>query len=128
MPEAGRFEQLWARQESADLFEVSCIPFFVHNLALGDVVRTDTEGERAYVIREVVRPSGRWTFRVWLGESAEDRLSVEVEMLALGTLTEWSSRNLLALDAESEALAQRTADALAEGERTGRWVYETGRL
>ena len=49
-------------------------------------------------------------------------------MLRLGTLTEWSSPNLLALDAESEALAQHVADALAEGERTGRWVYETGRL
>ena len=51
LPEAGRFEQLWARQESADLFEICCIPFFVHKLALGDVVRTDTEGENAYVIK-----------------------------------------------------------------------------
>ena len=128
LPGAGRFEQLWARQEGADLFELCCIPFFVHNLALGDVVRTDADDEKAHVIKGVVRPSGRWTFRVWLGDSAEDRLSVETEMLALGMLTEWSSPNLLAVDAETDALAQRLADALAEGERMGRWVYETGRL
>ena len=128
LPETGRFEQLWARQESADLFEVCCIPFFEHNLALGDVVRTGAEGEKAYVMKDVVRPSGRWTFRVWLGESPEDRLGVEAEMFALGTLTEWFSPNLLAVDAETETLAQRLADALADGERRGRWVYETGRL
>jgi hypothetical protein len=128
LPEAGRYEQLWARQQSDTLFEVCCIPFFVYNLSLGDVVRTEASGERAYVVAEVVQPSGRWTFRVWLGGSTEDPAGVETELVSMGALTEWSSRNLLAVDAANAALAQRLADALADGEREGRWVYETGRV
>ncbi len=128
LPEHHTYEQLWARQEGDDLFELCCIPFFAHDMSLGDLVRTETREERAYLISEVVRPSGRWTFRVWLGKSREDRLTVEDEFVTVGALTEWSSENLLALDVPNESQAQALADVLAEGERTGRWLYETGRL
>lgn len=128
LPEPGRYEQLWARQHSDTVFEICCIPFFVHNLSLGDLVRTEASGERAYIVSEVVEPSGRWTFRVWLGDSDEDPATVEAELVEMGAVTEWSSRNLLAVDAANDALAQQVADALAVGERTGRWIYETGRV
>lgn len=35
---------------------------------------------------------------------------------------------LAADNAANGALAQQVADALAVGERTGRWIYETGRM
>ncbi len=44
-----------------------------------------------------------------------------------GWLFEWSSRNLLAIDAEDEPSAQALADLLAEREARGALVYETGR-
>lgn len=122
------FEQMWAHQEAEDVFEICCIPFFAHNLSLGDAVRTETRDGRTHQIAEVVRPSGRWTFRLWLGKSSEDPLQVEAEMVGLGALTEWSSEKLLAVDASDEALAQVVADELARGERAGRWIYEAGRL
>lgn len=128
LPEPHRYEQMWARQEAHDLFELCCIPFFAHDLALGDVVRTETRSGRTHLIGHVVKPSGRWTFRVWLGQSEEDPRSVEAQMRGLGALIEWSSQNLLGVDASDEAHAQRVADALMEGERAGRWLYETGRL
>lgn len=127
LPEHHTYEQMWARQEADDLFELCCIPFFAHNLSLGDVVRTETRDGRSYLITEVVRPSGRWTFRVWLGKSTEDRLDVEAEFVAMGALTEWSSQHLLALDVPDEVQAQVLADVLAEGDRKRRWIYETGR-
>ncbi|NOV98762.1 hypothetical protein HDG69_003357 [Isoptericola halotolerans] len=38
LPEQGRYEQLWCRQVSDDTFEVCCIPFFLYDVALGDLV------------------------------------------------------------------------------------------
>jgi hypothetical protein len=47
LPEADRpkrFEQLWARQLAEREFELCCIPFFIYDVALGDVVRTSPSG------------------------------------------------------------------------------------
>src|SRR5947209_2116831 len=43
-----RTEQLWARQVDEHRFEVCCIPFFVYDVALGDVVVTSPKGDRKY--------------------------------------------------------------------------------
>jgi hypothetical protein len=40
---------------------------------------------------------------------------------------EWSSRNLLAVDASDTALAQQVANALRAREQSGHLIYETGR-
>lgn len=54
-------EQLWGRQIDEYRFEVCCVPFFVSDFALGDVVETDG----SCVVTAVVQPSGRYVFRVW---------------------------------------------------------------
>ena len=59
-----RFEQLFTRKLAKDLFEICCIPFFLYDVALGDVVRTLLEGDRKYVVDRVVEASGRYVFRV----------------------------------------------------------------
>ena len=122
-----RFEQLWARQLDDNRFEVCCIPFFVFNLALGDVVVTSPKGGLKYVVEEVVEPSGRYVFRVWFGNSLQPPDEVANELRALGSLIEWSSRNLLAVDTADSARAQQVADFLIEREKAGLLVYETGR-
>jgi hypothetical protein len=122
-----RFEQLYVRRVGDDRFEVCCIPFALYDVALGDIVVTAPRGDRKYVVREVVSPSGRYVFRVWFGESFHPRDEVAQELEALGSLTEWSSRNLLAVDAVDLEHAQMVADFLAESEKAGRLVYETGR-
>jgi len=116
-------EQLWGRQIDAFRFEICCIPFFVSDLALGDIVETDD----SYLVSRVVQPSGRYVFRIWFGESFQPRDEVVNELTALGALTEWSSPNLLGVDATDRKHAQVIADFLDARERAGQLLYETGR-
>lgn len=122
-----RFEQLWTRQLGDDEFEICCIPFFLYDVALGDVVSTSPRDGRGYVLERVVRPSGRYVFRIWFGESFHPRESVARELQDLGALVEWSSVNLLAVDAENEKRAQAVADYLDAREKKGELMFETGR-
>lgn len=122
-----RFEQLFARQVGEDRFEICCIPFFLYDVALGDVVTTSSKDDRQYVVTGVAEPSGRYVFRVWFGETLHPPDEVADELKALGALFEWSSRNLLAVDAVDQEHAQKVADFLAEREKAGQLVYETGR-
>jgi Domain of unknown function (DUF4265) len=122
-----RFEQLWARQLAENEFEVCCIPFFLYDVALGDVVRTAPHDDQRYVVDSVIRPAGRFVFRVWFGESFQPREPIIAELHGLGALTERSSVNLLAVDAADDEQAQRVANYLATSERRGDLRYETGR-
>jgi hypothetical protein len=91
------------------------------------VVGTSPRSDRQYVVEKVAEPSGRYVFRVWFGDSFQPRDEIAEELKALGSLLEWSSLNLLAVDAVNQEHAQLVADLLAEREKTGQLVYETGR-
>ena len=121
--EGDRVEQLWVRQVDDYRFELCCIPFFLYDVALGDVVETDVD----YRLSGVLVPSGRFVFRVWFGESFHPRQEIAEELVALGALVEWSSVNMFAVDAADEAHAQRIADVLFAHEQAGSLIYETGR-
>jgi hypothetical protein len=122
-----RFEQLFSRQIGDDLFEICCIPFFLYNVALGDVVVTSPIDGHNHVVKEVVETSGRYVFRVWFGESFQPRDEIAEQLKGLGSQFEWSSRNLLAVDAVDEEHAQLVAEFLAQQQKLGRLLYETGR-
>ena len=101
LPEQGRTEQLWARQLDEHRFELCCIPFFLYGVALGDIVAADAN----YGVQRVLQPSGRYVFRAWFGESSLSqpaRQRIAGDLTELGALLEWSSGNLLAIDAENE--------------------------
>lgn len=122
-----RFEQLWVRQLAEERFEVCCIPFFLFDVALGDVVETKGRGDRKYVFERVVKSSGRYVFRVWFGDSYYPREGIAEKLQELGALLEWSSVNLLAVDSINSEHAQQIADFLQEQEHLDNLVYETGR-
>lgn len=124
-----RYEQLWARKLNENRFEICCIPVFAYDLALGDEVVTRSEAERLHVVDKVVKPSGRFAFRVWFGDSSNPAVRNEViERLGkLGALFEWYSQNLLAVDAENQEFAQAVADFLKGQEDLQQLNYETGR-
>jgi len=106
-------EQLWARQTADFEFEICCIPFFAHHLALGDIVETDD----SYLVKGVRQPSGRSVFRVWLGDSSLPREDFAREVEEHGGLLEWSSVNLVAIDVADAAAAQELADFLQDREK-----------
>ena len=122
-----QFEQLWSRQLTEDEFEICCIPFFLYDLALGDVVRTAPKGGRRYVLDRVIKPSRRYTFRVWFGQSFQPRDEIASDLVRMGSLVEWSSRNLIAVDAVDDMQAQRVADYLWDHEQKDGLLFETGR-
>jgi len=121
-------EQLWARKIDDSHFELCCIPFFTYHLALGDVVRTELRGDRRYTIAEVTQPSGRFVFRVWFGRGEEPRSDVLKRLEALGGLLEWSSNNLVAVDASDASVAQLIADFLTRCAASDQLIYEPGKI
>lgn len=119
-----RFEQLWTRQLAEDRFEVCCIPFFVLGLALGDVVATSPMEDMKYVVDRVVARSGRHVYRVRFSPSFQPRDEAAAELEALGSLIEWSSRDLLAVDASDSERARVVADVLMKHEMEGHLTHQ----
>lgn len=118
-----QWEQLWGHEVGPQRCVVCCIPFFLHNVALGDEVEIDAN----FVFQRVVQPSGQVTFRVWFeGQGISKRQDLVHEIEAMKPLMEWSSHNLLALSL-TEAEAQQMADYLQLRENEGLLQYETGR-
>jgi len=115
-------EQLWARHLDGNRYQVCCIPFFIYDLALGDLVETDSE----HVVKRVLEKSGRLVFRVWFSPAHQSSPDIVEALEQLGSLLEWSSRGLLAVDAANEVQGQRISGFLATQERMGRLTYETG--
>lgn len=127
LPEDDRFEQLWCYQITEGVFEVCCIPFFLYDVALGDVVETAPRGDRKYVLRRVSAKSGRYVFRAFF-QPDQYRFRAEAidALTSLGALIEWSSPSLLAVDARDATLAKRIADLLHDEQQLDHLVYETG--
>lgn len=119
------WEQLWAIRLGDRRFCIGCIPFFAFDLALGDEVETDDN----YVVQQVIKPSGQYTFRIWFGNTTYPEIKDEVltHMDNLAAQVEWSSDNLLAISAHDAVQAQQVADYLHAQQITGSLTYETGR-
>lgn len=116
-------EQLWARQVAEDLYELCCIPFFAFDLAMGDVVEVDAN----HRITRVVRPSGRYVFRVRLGTSAHALADTIDRLEEAGGLLEWSGMSMIAVDARDAMHAQEVVDFLTERQDAGHLTYDVGR-
>ena len=116
-------EQLWGRQVAEDLYELCCIPFFALDLAMGDVVEVDAN----HRITRVVRPSGRYVFRVQLGSSAHALADTIDALEDAGGLLEWSGMSMIAVDARDATHAGEIADFLGERRDAGHLTYELGR-
>lgn len=131
LPEASRpkrYEQLFVLRVGEDRFEVCCEPFFLYDVALGDIVQTTDAPGAMFLVSGVRELSGRFVFRAWFGSvPGHPHHEIASDLAKLGALMEWASTNLLAIDAPNEEHAQRIADYLAEQQKAGLLTYETGR-
>jgi hypothetical protein len=128
LSETGHFEQLWTKKMGCNQYEICCIPFFIYDVALGDLVDTAPQDGWQYLFRRVVKRSGRHVFRAFFDVSRYQHREATVrELHTLGAQVEWSSSGLLAIDARDQAQAQQVADYLQDREGRQWLVYETGR-
>lgn len=128
LPEEGHYEQLWTSQVEANRFRLCCIPFFLYDVALGDLVDTSAHEGREYVLRNVVESSGRYVFRAFFKRQQyrfRDETVAGAE--ALGAVYEWSSPGLVAL--MSRILQSRSVSGLSyRAKRASRsWSSRPGR-
>jgi hypothetical protein len=120
----GFFEELPTRRLSENLHEICAIPLFARNLALGDVVSTTVDELERLVAITVVKRSGRYDYRIWLGkipqlERIDLRHHIVDRLTQLGCLLERYSDSLLGIDAPDREVARKTVDFLLEHEPSG---------
>jgi hypothetical protein len=116
-------EQLWARNLGGNRFEICCIPFILYGLALGDIVEADEHSE----LTGVIKNSNRSVFRARFGNSAYPRDEIEQGVSELGALVEWSSDDLLAVDAADADTAAAIFAYLEQHQNDGHLMVETGK-
>jgi hypothetical protein len=118
----GDLEQLWAREITETTFMICCIPLFIYNVALGDIVEAvDNQ------VTRVVKPSGRYVLRVWLPEKDQALMNrIKVGVGHRGGFWEHSSDQLLGVDAPDAAVATEVRAWLEELQAEGLIEYETG--
>jgi hypothetical protein len=120
------WEALWCKRKAKDRVEVCCIPFFVYNLSLGDIILVDQNQH----MKKVIKESGHYTFRVWFGDSKDENIREDVikGVTEKGCGFEWSTNNLLAIDTPTLRHAQDIAHFLKEKMDQGSLIYETGKV
>ena len=124
LEEKNESEQLWCRALGDDKFEVCCIPFYLYNVALGDIVLAPD-----FHFQRVVVPSGRYVFRVFMREDQYGvRESLVAELEKVSALTEWYSAGLMSIDAPDLEQAETISTWLQDCERRGLLFYETGKI
>ena len=54
-------EELWVAKHSDELFEICCVPFFIYDVNLGDIIKI-VPHENKNLVLGVQTPSGHHTF------------------------------------------------------------------
>lgn len=116
-------ETLWAIKVGEGLFKIDNIPFFVTEIAVGDVVSAEREdGMLRY--KEVVQPSGHSTYRV-IVYNHDEVSAVHGTFKQMGCSTEQSHlRGLIAIDVPPSIARDELKRVLEAGREQDRWDYE----
>lgn len=121
-------ERLWAASVGEGLVRIDNVPFFVPNLAWGDIVRTMTEPDGEIWASERVEWSGRCTIRVIPfaeGPLTGSRQAVLDTFAPMGVGGEGIERfGIVALDVPADADLPGVLRLLRQGAREGWWDYE----
>jgi hypothetical protein len=116
-------ETLWAVRVGDGLFQIDNIPFFVHGIAVNDIVSAAPE-EGVFRYKEVVQPSGHGTIRLIVSETS-DVQAVRDLFRQLGCSSELSHLpRLIAVDVPPSVPLQELKKVLDAGQEQDRWGYE----
>jgi len=116
-------ETMWVIRRG-DGYEIDNIPFYVKELALGDVVdaRPDASGILWY--SKLIRPSGHSTIHLWFSNEKEVE-SAREELRQMGCASEVSDLpRLVAVDVPPDVPYEKVKTFLEQGENAGRFEYQ----
>lgn len=111
----------------ADSYRLVETPFFVRNVAVGDVVRAAAGADGIRWVDERESWSGHQTLRVTPTGAASPATCAEVmkELTALGVgVDELEEYALVAVDVPPEVPPGPVRDLLERGRADGRWIFE----
>ena len=122
--EGGReTETLWAIRRD-DGYELDNIPFYVQELALGDIVAAHPDERGALWFSGLVRPSGHSTLHLWFAHE-KDVEPVRAALRQMGCPSEVSDLpRLVAVDVPPEVLYEKVKEFLDGGESSGQFEYQ----
>ena len=121
-------ESLWARPLGDDLYQLDNVPFYAYGLNYGDVVRaTEDAPNLKPEIREVARPSGHQTIRVFFetGVAEGTMMALLATLKPLAVSFERATERFFALDLEPHVDLMTIRGVLDDWERKGAASYET---
>ncbi|NHA69127.1 DUF4265 domain-containing protein [Phycicoccus flavus] len=126
-------ERVWAHDLGGDRYVVDNPPWFVRDLAVGDVVRAVAPGtDRHPVFVELLERSDHCTIRLVVfraGPLGGDLARAIEPFRRLGVYAEGAGRyGMLALDVEPDAPLTDLVAVLRAGVDDGSWEYEEGRI
>ena len=98
-PESQDREKLWATTVEGGSFRLDSTPFFVKDIAAGDVVSAVRTEEGLYRFERIISRSGNSNFRIWLHD-AEPHNSVKIVEAprVLGCHVEITLERVIAID------------------------------
>lgn len=122
------WEQLWVKHLGNDVYEICCVPFYIYDLALGDVVHLKPVNNHEHLV--LAQSSGHRTARIRLKqiEAEETRRQIFLFLEQHGCLYEWDSEQLIAVDIPSESVWFKVQMFLEEEAACGLIDYEQGWL
>lgn len=102
---SGRYktEQLAAKEVGLRAYVICCIPFLLYGINLGDTVEVDDKLN----VKSVVKRGDHFGFRIATQSLEQQETLLDKFPKRLGIPHEHFSENLLAVDAEGEAMAKQ---------------------
>ena len=121
-------EGLWATPLGGGAYRVANLPWFVPDVALGDVVRAVADGDGILWAVERTEESGNCTIRV--APLDVDQRTVFDTFGAMGVFGEGlgGGVDIVALNVPQNAEFRCIKTVLQQGEADGRWAYEEGSI
>jgi hypothetical protein len=116
-------EAMWAIKRDTG-YEIDNIPFYVQELALGDVISAQPDAGGALWYSELIQPSGHSTLHLWFAHE-KDVAPVRETLRQLGCASEVSDLpRLVAVDVPPEVPYERVKEFLERCEGAGQLEYQ----
>jgi hypothetical protein len=125
-PTSQDWEELWATPIEGGGFRLESTPFFVKDIALGDIVSAERTKEDWYKFERIISRSGNSNFRIWLDDTAaQGGGKIAQELRTLGCKVEITLERLIAIDVSADREPD-VWDYLQAGQAHQRWEVQVG--